>query len=144
MVDSGIDLFVIEALFSTVTNVNFDAERFEVLLSKASEVLQKAKKLYEDACESAGKEAGSLEGPSQWQSAVDKAGLLTQALEVGIEKRTDLDTINNSILVNIYLSLKRAEHQGEKNWLKGITQENVSAGSRLPSFKKESFWSKFR
>ncbi|MHC4293574.1 MAG: hydroxylamine reductase, partial [Planctomycetota bacterium] len=54
VIDNGIDLFVTEALFSTVTNVNFDAERFEVLLSKAGEVLQKTKKLYEDACESAG------------------------------------------------------------------------------------------
>ena len=64
--------------------------------------------------------------------------------EYGITKKTDLDTINNSILVNIYLALKRAEGQNEKNWLGKISIENISGTSR-PQFKKsEGFWSKFR
>jgi len=62
----------------------------------------------------------------------------------GIEKKTDLDTINNSIIVNIYLALKRAEGQNEKNWLSKISVENISSASRMPSRKKESFWDKFR
>jgi len=64
--------------------------------------------------------------------------------EYGIQKKTDLDTINNSILVNIFLALKRAEGQNEKNWLGKISVENISGGSRLPSMKKESFFSKFK
>ena len=64
--------------------------------------------------------------------------------EYGIKKKTDLDTINDSILVNIYASLKRAEGQNEKNWLGKISVEQISAGSRMPSPKKEGFWSKFR
>ena len=34
--DHEIDLFTIEALFTTVTNVNFDPSRLEVILSKLS------------------------------------------------------------------------------------------------------------
>lgn len=62
----------------------------------------------------------------------------------GITKKTDLDVINNSILYNIFLALKRAEGQGEKNWLSKISVENITSASRLPPMKKEGFWSKFR
>lgn len=62
----------------------------------------------------------------------------------GMKKQTDLDTVSDSILVNIFLALKRAEHQNEKNWLGKISVENISGSSRLPSMKKEGFWSKFR
>jgi len=62
----------------------------------------------------------------------------------GIEKKTDLDAINDSILVNIFMALKRAEGQNEKNWLGKISVENISGGPRGISNKKESFWSKFR
>jgi len=64
--------------------------------------------------------------------------------EYGITKKTDLDTINNSILINIFLALKRAEGQNEKNWLGKISVENISGGSRLPMPKKEGFLSKFK
>ena len=62
----------------------------------------------------------------------------------GITRKTDLDVINNCILVNIYLALKRAEGQNEKNFLSKISIENISGGQRLPQRKKESFWDKFR
>lgn len=62
----------------------------------------------------------------------------------GIKKKTDLDAINDSILVNIYLALKRAEGQNEKNWLGKISIENISGGPRFQMPKKEGFWSKFR
>jgi len=62
----------------------------------------------------------------------------------GIQKRTDLDAINDSILMNIFLALKRAEGQNEKNWLGKISVENISGGNRAFQPGKESFWSKFR
>ncbi len=64
--------------------------------------------------------------------------------EYGIQKKTDLDTINNSVLFNIFMALKRAEGQNEKNWLGRISVENISSASRLPQPKKEGFWGKFR
>ena len=64
--------------------------------------------------------------------------------EYGITKKTDLDAINDTILLNIYMALKRAEGQGEKNWLGKISVEQISGAPRFPTAKKESFWSKFR
>jgi len=64
--------------------------------------------------------------------------------EYGITKKTDLDAINDTILLNIYMALKRAEGQGEKNWLGKISVEQISGAPRFPTAKRESFWSKFR
>jgi len=62
----------------------------------------------------------------------------------GIEKKTDLDVVNNSIMINIYLALKRAEGQNEKNWLGKISVEQISGRGGMVAPKKESFWSKFK
>lgn len=64
--------------------------------------------------------------------------------EYGIKRKTDRDVIVNSILINIFTCLKRAEGQNEKNWLGRISVENISGGSRLQQPKKESFWSRFK
>lgn len=64
--------------------------------------------------------------------------------EYGITKKTDLDAINDTILINIYAALKRAEGQNEKNWIGKISVEQISSSPRIPRAKKESFWSKFR
>ncbi len=45
--DEEIDVFVAEALFSTLTNVNFDPARLENWLKKAGEMKAKAKAMYE-------------------------------------------------------------------------------------------------
>lgn len=64
--------------------------------------------------------------------------------EYGIKTKTDLDVINNSILCNIFLVLKRSEQQNEKNWLGKISIENITNQPRLPNLKKEGFLSKLR
>ncbi len=54
--DRKIDRFVIEALFTTVTNVNFDPERLKALLAMASQIKDKAKAMYESAAAQAGQD----------------------------------------------------------------------------------------
>jgi len=82
-----LDVFVIEALFTTVTNVNFDAERIAQLVRRAAALRDKAKKLYEAACKKAGKTPEKLGGPAAFQPAGDLAGLVAQGREVGILAR---------------------------------------------------------
>ncbi len=81
------DLFVIEALFTTVTNVNFDPERIEVMLRRLGELLDKAEAMYLDACKEKGIEPEKLEGPAQWRPADTSDGLLKQAIDIAIDKR---------------------------------------------------------
>jgi hydroxylamine reductase len=87
--EPGIDRFVIEALFSTVTNVNFDPERLEALLKKAASILNEARMLYLGACKEADAEAETLQGPAQFQVTEDRQYMLAQAAEIGIEKRIE-------------------------------------------------------
>jgi len=85
--DGEIDVFVVEALFSTVTNVDFDPGRLETLLRKAAEALAKARALYKEACGKSGATPDVLGGPAGWSPAKDLAGLVAQGEEIGIKKR---------------------------------------------------------
>ena len=85
--DREVDVLVVEALFSTVTNVNFDPARLEALLGKAAAVRDQARAAYERACREAGQPAEKLTGPAQWRPAKDRDGLLAQAAEVGVAGR---------------------------------------------------------
>ncbi|MFA5812354.1 MAG: hydroxylamine reductase, partial [bacterium] len=47
--DREIDKAVVEALFSTVTNVNFDPERYQPILFGLAKLRDRARELYQDA-----------------------------------------------------------------------------------------------
>ncbi len=87
--DHDADIFVLEALFSTVTNVDFDPERLAGLIRRAAQLRDKTKALYEDACKQAGKEPEELGGPAAWTPADDTDGLIRQAQEIGIRSRRE-------------------------------------------------------
>ncbi|MCX5752367.1 MAG: hypothetical protein NTW97_01840 [Candidatus Krumholzibacteria bacterium] len=85
--DREIDVFTIEALFSTVTNVNFNPENLKTLIERAAATRDKAKKLYENACAKSGKAPESLGGPAALQPARDIDGLVAQGLGISILER---------------------------------------------------------
>ena len=85
--DREIDRFVIEALFTTVTNVDFDPQRLKQHLDRAAEIREKAKALYADACAKAGQTPEKLAGPAAWQPAGDLEGLVQQGLDVSVTSR---------------------------------------------------------
>jgi len=85
--DPAIDRFVVEALFATVTNVDFDPERLAEHLHQAADMRQRAKALYEEACSKAGQEPETLGGPAAWEPAPDLQGLIEQGKAVGIPDR---------------------------------------------------------
>jgi len=85
--DNAVDVFILKALFSTVTNVNFDAVRLQQLLIEAATLKEMAKGLYENACKKANTQAEQLAGPAAWIPAGDLPGLVAQGVEIGIETR---------------------------------------------------------
>jgi len=85
--DREIEVFCVEALFSTVTNVNFDPERLQGLILRAAKLRDKAKRLYEEACEKAVCQRETLGGPAAWQPEADLDGLVKQGERVSIERR---------------------------------------------------------
>ena len=64
--DSQIDKFMIEALFTTVTNVNFDPDRLKSLVLEADKIRTKAKELYHSSCANEGIEPETLSGSAIW------------------------------------------------------------------------------
>ncbi len=84
IVEPEINLFTVEALFSTITNVDFDPERLQGLLRRAGELLVRARRMYEEVCRQKGLKPEKLTGPAQWQPESTVAGLVQQGKDVGI------------------------------------------------------------
>jgi hydroxylamine reductase len=87
--DRTLDRFIVEALFTTVTNVNFDPARMWQWLHRAVDTRNRAMLLYNQACARAGKPAETLGGPAAWVMARDLTALSQQGEEVGILKRRE-------------------------------------------------------
>jgi len=87
--DHAIDRFILEALFVTVTNVNFDADAIERKLRKAAQVRDQARALYEAAARRAGQPVETLRGPATWTPAPTQAGLVGQGDLVSVLSRRD-------------------------------------------------------
>jgi len=87
--DPQVDRFIVKALFTTVTNVNFDSVKLHELLIKAINLRDKASALYLAACEKQGKEPEILSGPAVLQPAEDWIGLRKQGEDISIEKRQE-------------------------------------------------------
>jgi hydroxylamine reductase len=85
--DKEIDRAVLEFLFATVTNVDFDPARLQGHLADAARVRDRAKALYQSACVKAGKTPEVLSGPAAWQPAADLEGLARQGEEASLVKR---------------------------------------------------------
>ncbi len=88
--DRAIDVFVIEALFATVTNVDFDTARLQATLRQAVDIKQQAVALYEKAAQKAGQTPEQLSYPVEWWADIDDLnGLVAKGESVAISKRLD-------------------------------------------------------
>ncbi|MGD0597084.1 MAG: hydroxylamine reductase [Sedimentisphaerales bacterium] len=77
-VDKAINVFTVKALFSTLTNVDFDPARFQVLLREAASIKERAKSLYEGACKRAGKKAEHFPCEVLWWTNLDNLDVLVE------------------------------------------------------------------
>ncbi len=95
--DAEIDTFTIEAIFATLTNVNFDPERLVDLILEAVQKRVDARQLYESASVEAGLVPTELGGPAAWTPASTLEGLLAQGRQVLLPVRflTDGKEISN-------------------------------------------------
>ena len=62
----------------------------------------------------------------------------------GIEDKTQLDTIHDVVIINIYNTLMRSFGQNEKNWIKGITVETINVGNKPMPDRRGGFFDKFK
>ena len=93
--DREADVFVLEGLFATLTNVNFDAERFRELIQVARALREKVRSAYEAAAAKGGHSSEPLRGPAGLEPADAIADLVAQgdALSIAERKRRVGDDI---------------------------------------------------
>ena len=87
--DAALDRFLLEALFVTVTNVNFDDAAIEKTIRRAIGLREQAKSLYQTAARKAGKTVEEIRGPATWSPARTTEALVAQGEAVSSLTRRD-------------------------------------------------------
>ncbi len=126
--DEGVDRAVIEGLFTTVTNVNFDAERIAGLLREQVGIRDVARALYVQACADAGKDAENVADRVTWaaDAGTDELTALGAAVTIGkrLEGRgADLTGLEELITYGLKGTAAYADHA----LVLGQTDDSVSA-----------------
>jgi hydroxylamine reductase len=81
---AAVDEFVVEALFATLTNVNFDPVSVAALIEQAAGMRDRARQLYLDAAAAKGLEPEHFNGVSRFQPEASLEGLIAQGKTCGI------------------------------------------------------------
>ncbi|MBN2587112.1 MAG: hydroxylamine reductase [Candidatus Fermentibacteraceae bacterium] len=87
--DHEADVFIIEALFTTVTNVNFDAETLVSMISRGVGIRDRVRGAYREACREKALEPEDPGGPAVWEMPGDEEQLKSQAARISILERMD-------------------------------------------------------
>ena len=87
--DHDVDVFTLEALFSTITNVDFDPDRLAGLIRKAVALRDGLRARWDEACAKSGTTPDVSAGPAAWTPADDVEGLIEQAATIGVLTRKD-------------------------------------------------------
>jgi hydroxylamine reductase len=105
--DDGIDRYAIEALFTTVTNVNFDAERLSAMVRRGEEVRQRAIALASETV------AGNPPPSITFVPADTVDGMIEQASvvrETRFKENTDIRSLKEILLYGIKGMAAYADH----------------------------------
>lgn len=87
--DPEVNHYVVESLFTTITNVNFDSENLKEVVQKGLTIRESAKRLYENAALEAGKAPESFSGPASFHPEFTTDGIARQAEEFGVKGRLE-------------------------------------------------------
>jgi hydroxylamine reductase len=122
--DEVVDAFTPYAWFTTLTNVNFDAERFTGLIARALELRAKARAL----AQAAGADLAALPEPAVWNPGTTASDFALAAPMASILRFTDRDGPSISGLRDLVLyGLKGTAAYSEHARVLGKEEASVSA-----------------
>ncbi len=126
--DRKTDLFVIEGLFTCVTNVDFDPERIRALIDTSTVVKEKIKTLFLDAYKKKNNKdfQQELAAAATWKAGSTMEELLLQGLKLGINSFSDNEDIKSLKELLLYGLRGMASYADHANIL-GETNELVNA-----------------
>jgi len=127
--DRDVDVFAIKALFSTLTNVNFDPPRFKGFLAEAAQMRDRALQLYEQSAKQAGRVPEKLDCPvAWWEGRDDLLTLIDKGREVGIDRRMEeLGRTTTGLQELIVYGLKGAAAYADHAQILGKEDEQLYA-----------------
>lgn len=117
--DSETHKFVMDALFSTLTNVNFDAQRFV-------ELIRKADGLKAQLQEAAGPVGGKIPLAAQYRAPQTMAETIKDAPGVGIMADPELDEDIRSLRELLVIGLKGVAAYAHHAFILGKTDEKIN------------------
>ena len=125
--------FLLQAMFSTITNVNFDADRFVDLVQEALRRRDDLAARYR----AAGGDTANLPDAATWSPAdSDRATLLAKAIEVGVMADPDLNEDVRSLRSLLTYGLRGLAAYAEHAYVLEHTNDDIrrlSYGRRWPS-----------
>jgi hydroxylamine reductase len=127
--DRATGLFIVEVLFTTVTNVNFDVNRLAAMALKIAQIRDSAKVRYINAYKAInGTEPAELGGAADWQPADSVAGMIAQGMTVSIEAEKsqfgdDVTALRELIIYGLKGTAAYADHA----YVLGQEDDNVYA-----------------
>jgi len=123
VVDRNVNVFTCEAVFSTLTNVDFDPARIEALIRKAVELREQLKAKVKAA---GGKINESMDAVS-FQPASDMAGLVKQGEEHGVLSNGGIDPDIRSLRETLVYGLKGVAAYADHAQILGQEDDKVYA-----------------
>ncbi|MFH1874156.1 MAG: hydroxylamine reductase [Pseudomonadota bacterium] len=126
--DPEINQLTIEALFSTVTNVNFDPKRYQILLEKVFAAKTKAKKLYQETCQQKGIKPEQISGSAQIEFTPELQASLTEGRKHPItERKQKLGDDITGLQELLTYGLKGTAAYADHAFILGQEEENIYA-----------------
>ncbi len=127
--DKEVDLFVIEGLFTTVTNVDFDPKRLQEVILRSTQVNRKIKKLFFDAYKKKYEKdfKGHLPEITGWIPALSLEGLVEQGKKAGILAEPSLDEDIRSLRELLLYGLKGMAAYADHALILGEEDEGVTS-----------------
>ena len=127
--DEDVDIFVVKGLFSTITNVNFDPDRFVKWINDAFEKREIIRKKFLDAYKKKfSKEYdGKVPDCAKWLSSGEKSDLLEKAQAVGIMSDPTLDETLRSLREFEVISLKGMAAYLDHAYILGFKEDELFA-----------------
>ncbi len=127
--DAQADSFILYALFTTLTNVNFNRARFVEMIAEAARIRDRLRGAYEAVAKAAGQTPDVLHGPASFIPATDPTGLLAQANIASV--RAGLDVVGADVIglrALVLYGLKGVAAYAHHAEVLGETREAIAVG----------------
>jgi hydroxylamine reductase len=121
--DPEANIFSVKALFSTLTNVDFDADRFPALLKETVALREKLKA----KVKAAGGKVDFPDGPANLVLADTLEGMIAQGEKVGIQADTTTDRDIHALIWTVTFGIKGVAAYADHAQILGKEDESVYA-----------------